>query len=357
MPILSEIETQIADSARAFVDKVGGISRARRLRQPWPAFDGDAWREMAGLGWLGLTAPAAAGGLGLPWRSAVVLLESAGSRLLPEPIVPAMAGVALLAKSGQPGALALDDALAGRRICLPATRDPARGTHLVLDAHAADTFLLEVRCDGRSVALLVPRATRGLVVEFEETVDGGSLGRLGLEYVDIGALAQLAEGEAAGALFRDSRDFQRLGYAAMLTGLMESALAITVEYLKTRKQFGVPIGSFQAIQHRAASIYVDLLSSRALVYESAEAMGTPRQSFAAACAKARTSELAVKGVKECVQFHGAIGYTDEHDIGLFLRRAMSLSAAAGDAIACRQTVIAEIDPVTGNSMNHNLAGE
>jgi alkylation response protein AidB-like acyl-CoA dehydrogenase len=120
-----------------------------------------------------------------------------------------------------------------------------------------------------------------------------------------------------------------LGYSAFLVGLMDEALKITIGYMNMRKQFGTPIGAFQALQHRAASCYVDIVASRALVLEACRAFSTGMRSRAACAAKARASAAALRVIKECVQFHGAIGFADEHDIGLYLRKAVTISARLG----------------------------
>ncbi|HVB36947.1 MAG TPA: acyl-CoA dehydrogenase family protein, partial [Vicinamibacterales bacterium] len=126
------------------------------------------------------------------------------------------------------------------------------------------------------------------------------------------------------------------GYSALLVGLMREALRLTLHHLKERRQFGVPIGSFQAIRHRCASMYVGVAATRALLFEACEAAGSARQALAAAAAKAKAAEVALKLVEECVQFHGATGFSDAHDIGLFFRRAMALVRAGGDAPTCRR---------------------
>lgn len=124
------------------------------------------------------------------------------------------------------------------------------------------------------------------------------------------------------------------GYAAELVGLMDEALQRTVAYLTVRKQFGSPIGSFQAIRHRAASLYVELLACRSLVYEAGRAYGSARQSAAALLAKARISHASRNVLHECVQFHEAMGYAEAHDIGLYFRRGTALGAAGGTTFEC-----------------------
>jgi alkylation response protein AidB-like acyl-CoA dehydrogenase len=187
-------------------------------------------------------------------------------------------------------------------------------------------------------ACAVARDTPGLSVESEETVDGGSITRLHFDGVKLAALTVLQKG--AEAAFAEATDLMRLGYAALLTGLMDEALQITVAYLKDRRQFGVAIGSFQALQHRAASLYVVIKATRALLYEAARA-GPERRSVAALGAKSYAAQSAMQTVKECVQLHGAMGYTEEHNMSLFFRRAMALAVAGGDAVLCRKLLFAQ----------------
>jgi len=131
-----------------------------------------------------------------------------------------------------------------------------------------------------------------------------------------------------------------LGYSALLVGLADEALAMTVQYLKDRKQFGVPIGSFQALQHSAASLYVLIKASHALLYEACQASAA-RRAIAALSAKSYAAETAMTTVKECVALHGAMGYTAEHNMSLYFRRAMALAVAGGDAVTCRKRLHAE----------------
>jgi alkylation response protein AidB-like acyl-CoA dehydrogenase len=135
-----------------------------------------------------------------------------------------------------------------------------------------------------------------------------------------------------------------LGYAALLTGLMDEALQITVGYLKDRRQFGIPIGAFQALQHRAASLYVIIKSTRALLYEAAKA-GVERRRVAALGAKAYAAKAAIQTVQECVALHGAIGYTEEYKMSLFFRRAMALAVAGGDVVSCRKLLYAQREKI------------
>jgi alkylation response protein AidB-like acyl-CoA dehydrogenase len=354
MASLKDSDRHIVDSIGALLDDAGGLKRVRRLQAEPLSLDRALWAKLAALGWLGASVPEAQGGVGLAQGEIALLLEHAGKRLMPEPLVLALGGARLLARCDGKAAALLGDVIAGKRIAVPVEgaseggptaeidrsgRAQGRSAH-VSDGHVGDVFLLLITSGGTTQLCALARDAAGLTIESEETVDGGSITRLALDGVARTDLTVLLEGDAALAGFAEACDLMRLGYAALLVGLMDAALAITVAYLKDRKQFGVPIGSFQALQHRAASLYVVIKASRALLYEACRA-GSERRSVAALGAKAYAAQSALQTVKECVQLHGAMGYTEEHDMSLFFRRAMALAVAGGDAASCRKLLYAE----------------
>src|SRR6185437_4454087 len=314
------------------------MPRVRRLQAGTRSFDREAWTNLAAHGWLGAAVPEPQGGTGLATREIALLLEYAGKKLMPEPLVPVLDASAMLARSGQAGAPLLADIIAGQTMVMPieATEGLKAPTDYLSDGHAADVFLALI--DDKLVAL--PRATKGVTVETQDTVDGGSITRMHFDGVAPAALTTLAAGAQAQEAFRAGRDLALIGYSALLLGLADEALAMTVQYLKDRKQFGVPIGSFQALQHRAASLYVIIKGSHALLYESCQS-STARRAIAALSAKSYVAETALTTVKECVALHGAMGYTAEHNMSLYFRRAMTLAVAGGDAVTCRKRLHAE----------------
>ncbi|HYD69005.1 acyl-CoA dehydrogenase family protein [Azospirillum sp.] len=328
----------IADSAAAFLERAGGLDRVRRLRDGGGALDRATWRGMADLGWIGVLVPQDAGGLGMTLREVAILLEAAGRWLPVEPLAGAIAAAAAIAqvRADSPALAAL---LAGDAVVVPvegAAVTEADGglsgsTDVAADVAAADAFLLVAGQGGDARLRLVPKAVAGLRVEAVRTVDGGSAGRLHLDGVRTADATALAEGEAAVAAARTVMGIVRFAHAACLVGLADEALRRSVAYLNERRQFGVPIGSFQALQHRAATLYVRLSAARALLHEAAQAADP---SAAGAAAKLVASETALLVTKESIQFHGAIGFTDEHPIGLYLRRAMAVAGAGGTTDAC-----------------------
>ena len=349
---LKDTDRHIVDGIADLLEGAGGLPRVRRLQAGRLSFDRGVWGKLAAHGWLGAAVAEAQGGVGLGLREVALLLEHAGKKLMPEPLVAALAASAMLARCGGPGKALLADLIAGKTVIVPVAAESggaleveggalAGRTAYTSDGHVGDVFLALVAHGATTQLVAIPRGTKGATVESEDTVDGGSIARLRLDGLALAELTVLAAGEAADGAFRAGRDLALLGYAALLVGLADEALAMTVQYLKDRKQFGVPIGSFQALQHRAASLYVIGKASRALLYEACGAGGTPRRAIAALAAKSYAAETAMKTVKECVQLHGAMGYTAEHNMSLYFRRAMALAIAGGDAISCRKRLHAE----------------
>jgi alkylation response protein AidB-like acyl-CoA dehydrogenase len=335
---LKDTDRNITDGIAELLESTGGLPRVRRLQAGTLSFDRDAWGKLAEHGWLGAAVPEAQGGTGLATREIALLLEYAGKKLMPEPLVPALAASVMLGRSGASGASLLADLIAGKTMVIPVEAEEGlkAPTAYAADGHAADVFLALL--DDKLVA--ITRNTKGVTVETQDTVDGGSIARLKFDRVTLGSLTALASGEQAHDAFCAGRDLALFGYTALLVGLADEALGMTVQYLKDRKQFGVPIGSFQALQHRAASLYVVIKGSHALLYEACQASAAQR-AIAALSAKSYAAETALTTVKECVALHGAMGYTAEHNMSLYFRRAMALAVAGGDAVTCRKRLHAE----------------
>jgi len=268
---------------------------------------------------------------------AVPLAEKLGEFLVPEPVLPCMAAAMLLSRSStREGRDALQAQLAG--IARYVVAGPAVE---VADLHAATHLLLATGSGSQTAIRAVALDPVRDRLDLRRTVDGGSVGALDVAAVGQAGGAPLLLGEEAARARRDATDFLRVGLAAMLVGTMRAVLERTAAFLRLREQFGKPLAAFQALQHRAASAYVDITSCAALVNEAALAFGSQRQSLAAAMAKARASEAGGRVCREAVQMHGAIGFTDEHDIGLFLRRAAALAAQEGGELECLRDVLAE----------------
>lgn len=329
----------IRDSAAGIAPRAGDRKRIRALRFKSPGFDPAVWRQMGEQGWIGLRVPEEQGGAGLGMGAFCALAEELGAALAPEPLVPGALAARLLAAAG--ASAPLEALVSGEALVLAAWQERANsfevpGTpdapRLFLPmADGARSFLVPVRA-GDGFSLRLQRA-EGADLALEPTQDGGSYGTLrpaGGEEVGTVSAAQM---EAA-------LEEAALGTAAMLLGVMDQAFAMTLDYLRTRQQFGKPIGSFQALQHRAADLKVQIALSRASVEAAAaicdrggdrEDAPAAQRRAAIARAKARAADAALLVTRQAIQLHGGIGYTDEADIGLYMRRAMVLANQFGSA--------------------------
>ncbi|NKE46016.1 acyl-CoA dehydrogenase [Roseomonas frigidaquae] len=329
----------IRDSAGAVAPRGGDLSRIRALRFTRPGFDRAVWRQMAEMGWVGLRVAEDQGGTGLGMAEYCALAEELGRGLAPEPLVPGVFSAALLAACGDaPGLEAL---LSGEALPLTAWQEradtleapgtPGAPRVFVPMAAGATGFLLPVREDG-GLALQAAEATPEIV----ETQDGGHYGTIAAQGTRIGTLPAKALDQAL--------DEAALATAAMLLGVMERSFGMTLDYLRTRQQFGKPIGSFQALQHRAVDLQIQVTLSRASVEAAAatlDAGAAPAARRAAVSrAKVRAAEASLLVTRAAVQLHGAIGYTDEYDVGLYLRKAMVLANQFGSAALHRRRFMA-----------------
>jgi alkylation response protein AidB-like acyl-CoA dehydrogenase len=336
----------IRDSAAAVAPPGGDLTRIRGLRFQDPGFDRAVFRQIGELGWIGLRVPEAAGGAGLGLSEMGALAEALGAGLVPEPLIPATLSAALLAAAGD--TRHLPGLLAGERVVLTAWQEQADtlevwGTadaprKFIPQAAGADLFLVPVSEGGGRLALYALPAA-GAELAIERTQDGGNFGTL---HPDLSKAERIADD--IGAALAGALDEAALVTAAYLLGGMERAFAMTLDYLKTRQQFGKIIGTFQALQHRAADVTMQIALTRASVEAAAAtldagAAGDARRA-AVSRAKARAAESAMRVTRECIQLHGGIGYTDQYDVGLFLRKTMVLANQYGSAALHRRRFMA-----------------
>lgn len=332
----------IRDSAGAVL--AGDLRRIRALRFTPLGFDPAVLRRMGELGWIALRLPEALGGSGLGMAEACALAEELGAGLVPEPLIPAQLSAALLAAAGEMALL--ERLLAGECYIATAWQEApdaiaapgGAGPRLFVPAARAAAFFLMPRREGTALALeLLPAGAQTL--EVRPLQDGGHAARFEPLLAGGRRIAASVEPALDAAL-----EEAALATAAMLLGIAGRAHALTLAHLRTRRQFGRPIGSFQALQHRAVDQRVMLALTRASLEAAAaawDADANPAARRAAVSrAKARASETALRITREAVQMHGAIGYTDEGDIGLYLRRAMVLANAFGSAALHRRRFLA-----------------
>jgi alkylation response protein AidB-like acyl-CoA dehydrogenase len=362
----------LRDSAADFATL--DAARVRRLRATDPGFERSRWREMGEMGWLGILIPEELGGLGLELDAAMIIAEQLGRALYPEPysasavtatqallhgdndalkqrLLPRLAAGEIIA------GLAWQDARGGLDPEQCAVRARAQGGKLLLEGSSrfvcppgADGFIVAAQAAQGLELHWIERAAAGLACEPELRADGSASALLRFDALAVSADTRVATAANARAALQLALDHATLSASAELLGVMDCALEMTLEYLRTRVQFGKPIGSFQALQHRAVDMYIQKELSRATLSAALATVMAPectpdQRTAAASSAKARATQAALAICKEALQMHGAIGYTDEYDLGLYFNRALVLSAWMGNA-AMHRSRYAALEPLS-----------
>jgi len=364
--VLTEDQTLLSRTANDFVSATPPIARLRKLRDTADerGYDRERFARMAELGWTGIPFSEQDGGLGMGASELVLVTEAMGRGLAPEPLIPsiALAGRAIaLGGSAAQKASWLRPAIAGEKILALAytrrqgrfdlARVPVRATRTadgfrltgqatqVWGGHLADAYVVAARTAGQDgdrggIALfLVPAQAPGLTSVRQHRVDSLNVAQLTFGDVPVqGADALGGIGDGHGLLARVV-DEATAALAGEMLGGMTEAFERTLAYLRERRQFGVPIGSFQALKHRAARLYIEIELSRSAVMAAARALDaeSPEAAALVSLAKARVSDAYCQIANEAIQMHGGIGMTDEHDIGFFLKRARASEMTFGDA--------------------------
>ncbi len=353
---LTSEQSLLRDSAARFI-AAAGPKVARAFRAQEISFAPSRLREAGKLGWLGILVPDSAGGAGLGLTELALVLEQAGRGLVCEPIGLAAISAAALAQGRTPHAM-LQRAMAGEALVVPALQERAYGDDPLAPrtqaagrggaarlsgrksfvcADGADGFLISAG-DRDGIALYyVPRNAPGCTLTTMQTVEGRKLATLDLADTPADLIpSHPSSRNAVEAL----HNLALIALAADLLGVMEKSYEVTLYYLRIRKQFGKPIGSFQALQHQAVNLYIRIESTRSLVFQIAANNDAYRiEPALAVAAKAKASEDALAVTEACIQLHGGIGFTDEHEIGLYLKRAMLLSSLFGNAAAQRRRYV------------------
>lgn len=358
---------EIRDSARDFLQRRDQRQRKRAETPP----DRDYWREIAGVGWLGMSVPETLGGLGLGWRAMAAVLEEAGRAQLPEPLVGAgVLPAALLARIAPVDAArrdALLQAVCGGETLLGLAWQETEGQleageaatafgvsvieregayvlngekrHVVPGA-GVDGWLVTADGERGTALFFVAAGTPGVTAQVHARADGAAACHLAIESAVVPADALLARDGVLDAV-DEALDLGRLMQSAELVGVARQALADSVAYLNTRQQFGRPLASFQALQHRLvdAAMQVELAANSlldALDTLAAQPDDATLRKTLASRAKARAARAGLEAARLAIQLHGAIGYTEECDVSLYFRSALHLAAWLGNAAAHRQ---------------------
>ena len=368
MPLLTDDRKMLQETAANFLREEGGPAKQLRHWRDTGCTDGygtDLWKQFGELGLTGICIPEDKGGLGLGSVEAALVLEEIGRNLTPSPFLstsvvgtraiegtahadrwyPAiLSGEAVLAlavdesRRHDPEQTALAAERRGNGFVLNGTKQ------FVVHGNSADVVLTVARTSGSPgdreglTLFAVPKGTAE--VESVTLADSSKAARITFENVDLDADAVVGDVDNGWAPLSRSLDAGRAGAAAELVGVAAGASTMTLDYLKQRKQFGKLIGEFQALQHRAAHLYGEIEIGRAAVLTAAELIdsGDDRSELMIAVAKAKAAEVASLAVREGVQMHGGIGMTDEHDIGLYLKREAVLGELFGDVYYHRNRV-------------------
>ena len=364
--LLDDEQKMLSKTAREFVRRRAPASRLRTLRDSNDeiGFSWEVWSEMAELGWLGLQIPEQYGGLGLGFFDLCVVLEESGRELMPEPFVSTLllgtqalllGGTAAQRQALLPGivagttlvTVAHEEIVAGGSASQVSTVADrlATGFELsgekiqVLDGHLAARIILSAATDDGAFALfLLDPSQSGVTITRQHRLDGHNAAIVRMDRARVDAEGIVGELDDGATVLSAVFDRAAVGLASQMLGGSEQAFADTLEYLKQREQFGVPIGSFQALQHRAVSVFTEIALARSVVLAAARAVDDTPEDLPrlASLAKALASETFLHAAKEAIQMHGGIGVTDEHDIGLYIKRAQATYMTFGKPSQHRQ---------------------
>jgi acyl-CoA dehydrogenase len=356
--ILTEEQTMLQDAADGFLNERAPIAHLRKLRDERDA-DGvsrDLWRAFGEMGFAGVIIPEALGGMGLGAVEAGVIAESLGRTLTPSPYLgSSILSAKVLIDGGSQAQqswlhkIAAGEAILSLAVDEGAKHAPSRITTraeragngfklngakaFVLDGHVADALIVAATAEEGATLFLVDPATAGVAVERTVMVDAHNAARVTLTDVAVDADAVIGAVGGGEALLDGALNLGRACAASSLTGAGDQAFKTTMEYLRTRKQFGKLIGEFQALQHRAAHLFSELELARAATIGAQIAIDEGREDapLAASIAKAKAGRVAELAVQEAVQMHGGVGMTDAFDVGLFMKRVRVLNELLGDA--------------------------
>ena len=356
---LNQDQRMLAQTVADFAKNESPVARFRTLRDDDIGYDPKVWQKMGELGWLGVAFPESIGGFGGSFVECALVLENLSASLVPEPYLASvvLGGFALL-RAGSPEqqarylapmiegestlALAYSEAQSRHDVSAVETMATPSGEVYrisgkkvwVLNGHHADHLVVSAKASGGTTLYVVPRRAEGVTVTVAKTIDGHKAAFIDFDGVEVGSEARLgAEGSGAAVLDR-VMDYAAAAAVAEAVGLASTMLQMTVEYLGTREQFGVKIGSFQALQHRAVDMYAESellrsISMASMLRADEDDASTRRGDISAA-----KLQLATGGIwlaQQSLQLHGGIGVTDEHDIGLYFKRMYALNALFGDA--------------------------
>jgi acyl-CoA dehydrogenase len=364
--VLTEEQTMLAQAALDFIKDHSPVSRVRKLRDEGDllGYSKEMWKKMAELGWTSILFSEEDGGMGLGMAEVIIVTEAMGRGLAPEPFlstvllagqVLAKGGPAALKEQWLPGIIEGEKVLAlgyhekGNRFDLTrlGTKAEKKGEVFVLngekaqvmDGYGADALIVTARTSGKDgdedgvTLFLIPKDRPGLTVNRQWRVDSRNVARVILKDVEVPASQIVGQLDQGLALLRPVMDQATVALCGEMLGGMNAAFERTLSYLKERVQFDVVIGTFQALKHRAARMFIELELARSVVMAAARALDEnhPEKEQLVSVAKARCSDAYILITNEAVQMLGGIGMTDEEDTGFYMKRARAAEMTFGDA--------------------------
>jgi alkylation response protein AidB-like acyl-CoA dehydrogenase len=356
---LSEEQTHLAEAVRKFMTARYGSESRRAAHKVPGSWSRETWQSLAEMGLLAILVPSEQGGMGGGPVDAMVAMNEFGAGLLLEPYwSSAVLATTLLRKLGGSSAAALLEGLAtGARIAAVAHAEPgnrydldrfraiARRTAdgwaltgskaLVLGAPAADTLLVSARTigEGPPSVFAVPSRSPGVRLREYPTIDGRGAADVTLEDARVSNDALLGEEAAARDPLRDAHDLALAALCADALGAMKALVDATAKYLQTRKQFGQPIGAFQALQHRMADMLIHFEQAKSMAYLASmkcESSDVADRRKALSAAKVAVGQAARYIGQQAIQLHGGMGMADELDVGHYFRRLTAFELTLGD---------------------------
>ena len=369
--VLNDEQKMLDQAARDFIKKASPVTRMRELRDDTESigYEKKIFKQMSKLDWTAILFPEDLGGMGMGMADMVVVMEAIGAGLVPEPLLPSviLSGQAL-AMSGNDALIKewLDPIMEADKVVAPAYQEKqgrfditqiqttaektADGYTLngektqVQGGWGADAVIVSARTSGQSGDMdglslfLVPSDASGLAFTRQHRIDHRNAAQIKLENVKIPESNMLGEVDKGGEILAKAIDLATIALCGEMLGGMATTFDRTVNYLKEREQFDVVIGTFQALKHRAAKMFMEIELARSAVMAAARAFDEKDAETAAliSVAKARCSDAYVLITNEGVQIHAGIGMTDEEDVGLYMKHARVTEMTFGDAAFHRE---------------------
>lgn len=353
--VMTEEETMLADMARGFLDGAAPVAKLREMRDAGVTHDAALWKEMADMGWAGVLVPEEAGGSDMGFAAANVIAQEMGKTLAVSPFLSsaviaatalrqvsdarAMAALSKIASGEATYALAVDESV---KFDPDAVQMEARADgngfrltgkkQFVVDGALADRLLVLARTADGLTLFDIPADRAGVTREASNMIDVRDAARVTFENVEATGEDVLGAVNNAMDVLKPALAAGQAALAAEMTGLSAGAFDMTVEYLKERKQFGVEIGRFQALQHRAAHLWCEIEVTASAILNAGRMLDEDagNAEMAVSLAKARATNTAILAVQEGVQMHGGVGMTDAFDMGFYMKRARVSAEWLGD---------------------------